>query len=372
MPVPFDPSLLSFSKCQIKSVTTALGGACRVVTPDSDHRGFRVPVPFHLSRSYIKREKSGEYMSPKHSEIIMYDGNPICFEAFPYKAHFSDTMEVLQKNISKWKSRARRALDRSIVPHIESDDVIKWYIDGYVIYGLPDKELWEEDSTPLNTAGTFRRMRVPVFKLSDLSDIQTDINRPENLMVERDCLVYRAPDNNLYITPPIWTNLGQIGSRKLDIAGGDNIDHELFDNIDSQLNVNISFALETASRLTSLFGYASVEALQLPELMIEYRTLNLSKLPNAVKQTAPCGIQFTHVLSWLMGLFKDPDTLASMLEFRAVLKYLTQKGLQVGDVMSDELIFRDGYTSKDIGLLSFKEIEMIRTGNTGSMLEHVA
>lgn len=372
MPVLFDPTLLSFSKCSIKATSTALGGSIRIILPEHPEnvKGFRMDMPFHLARAYIKREKSGEYLMPRHSEIIMYDGNPVAFEAFPYSAYKSSPWNEVQETISKWSSRTRRALNNSIIPHLEDQDLLKWYIDGYVIYGLPDKEDWEADSIPLNSTGTFRRMRVPVFKLSEIADGDTVITDPLKLMVERDCLIYKAPDNNLYITPPLWTNLGQVGSKKLDSTSTNTIDTELFDYIDDQLHVNIAFALDVAERITTLFGYETAEPLQLPELMLEYQTVNLKRLPAAVKATAPCGIQFTHVLSWLFGIFKDPDSLKDMLTFRAILKLLTGKGLQVGDVMADSEIYQDGFTKKDIQVMSFEQMEEIRIG--GNFLEQVA
>lgn len=364
MPVLFDPSLLTVAKAQIKSATTALSGSIRITLPEypENLKGFRMDMPFHLARAYIKREKSGDYLMPRHSEIIMYDGNPVGFEAFPYSAYKSSPWNEVQETIAKWQSRTRRALNNCIIPYLEDQDLLKWYIDGYVIYGLPDKEDWEADSIPLNSTGTFRRMRVPVFKLSEIAEGDTPIHNAANLMVERDCLIYKAPDNEMYITPPLWTNLGQVGSKKLDSTSTNTIDTELFDYIDDQLHVNIAFALDVAERITTLFGYEKAEPLQLPELMLEYQTVNLKRLPAAVKATAPCGIQFTHVLSWLFGIFKDPDCLNDMLTFRAILKTLTTRGLQVGDVMADSEIYQDGYTGKDITVMSFDEMESIRIG----------
>ena len=360
MPVLFDVKKLTFCEANIKSCTTALGGAARVFISDDNPRGERIDIPFHLARMYMKEQKGGDYLVPRKSEIIMYDGKPICFESFPYSAYKTNTMEEIEVAMDIWSSRARRTLEQHIIPFVLNSENIVWYIDGYAFYGLPDKEYWEEDSVPLNSTGTFRRMRVPVLVISDFGRGDVRVNDTESLIVERDCLVFKAPDNELYITPPIWNNLGRVGSRKLETNDNDDVDHTLFDYIDEQLHVNISFALDAAMKITTLFGYEKAEPLQLPELMIEYQTLNLLRMPNAVKQTAPCGIQFTHVMSWLMGLFKDPHLLHDMLEYRSILKNLTTKGLQTGDVMSDDMIYLDGKSKQDVPMLTFNEIETLR------------
>ena len=230
------------------------------------------------------------------------------------------------------------------------------------MYGIPiDQQDWVKDSVPLNKAGTFRRLRVPVFNLSSVGVGANAINDVTDLMEESDCLVFSAPNGDIYITPPIWKHLGQVGSSKLD----NEIDTELFDHIDDRLHVNINFAVDVAEKITSLFGYEAAEALQLPELMLAYKTVNLLKLPNAVKKTAPCGIQFTHVLAWLFGLFRDQHNIHEMLNFRSILKNLTTKGLQMGDVTGDDQVYTDLWLEEDendrkVPLLTFEEVQMIR------------
>lgn len=372
MPVLFNPDLLQFATAQIKSVTTALGGAARVVISEDNPKGERLIMPFHLARNYMKEQKGGDYLAPRHSEILLYDKHPIGFEGFPYKAYMSATRDELDLAIDMWTSRIRRILQKHIIDYIKKDDIHNWCIDGYVLYGLIDESLWLKGSEPLNKDGTFRRMRVPVINFADLSKGVETTQSAENFISERDCLVFNAPDGKVYITPPIWTNLGQVGSRKLSGIEEKEVDDSLFDYIDQQLHVNINFALDTAMTITTLFGHEKAEPLQLPELMMEYQTLNLIRLPKEVKQTAPCGIQFTHVMAWLMGLFKDPDNLKAMLDYRSILKQLTTKGLQNGDVMDDSMIYNDGFDSSSISLYSFKHIEHYRTIVEEDLIQHVA
>jgi len=368
MPVVINRSLFAFSKIGAKSVTTALGGSVRFVKIDDEDAEFRMKIPFHLARQYIKAAKNGSFLAPQRSEVIMYDGQIVGFERFPYAAYKNDTQEELEQVVDKWISRSRRALDKLILPYIEeSSDLLKWCIDGYAIYGIPlTKQDWINDSVPLNKAGTFRRLRVPVFNLSLIGEGSTAVNDVTDLIQESDCLVFKAPNDDVYITPPIWKHLGQVGSSKL--TSGDSVDTELFDTIDEKLHVNVNFALDVAEKITTLFGYEAAEALQLPELMIEYHTVNLMALPVAVKQTAPCGIQFTHVLAWLFGLFRDQVDIKEMLNFRTILKHLTTKGLQMGDVTGEKAVYTDLWMEEEeedrvIPMLTFDEIEKIRTGN---------
>lgn len=372
MPVLFNPEMLQFATAQVKSVTTALGGAIRVVIDPENSKGERMVMPFHLARNYMKEQKGGDYLVPRHSEILLYDRHPIGFEGFPYKAYMSATREELDIAIEQWSSRIRRILQNKIIDYIKKDTIHSWYIDGYVLYGLVDESLWINGSEPLTKDGTFRRLRVPVINLTDLSRGMENVHYVENFISERDCLLLNAPDGNVYITPPIWTNLGQVGSRKLDGETSEKVDNSLFDYIDQQLHVNINFALDTAMKITTLFGHEKAEPLQLPELMMEYQTLNLLRLPKEVKQTAPCGIQFTHVMAWLMGLFKDPSCLHTMLEYRSILKQLTTKGLQTGDVMDDSMIYNEGYDSESVPLYKFDQIEYYRTLVDEQLIKNVA
>ena len=58
MPVVINRSLFAFSKIGAKSVTTALGGSVRFVKIDDEDAEFRMKIPFHLARQYIKAAKN--------------------------------------------------------------------------------------------------------------------------------------------------------------------------------------------------------------------------------------------------------------------------------------------------------------------------
>ena len=338
MPVKFDPDLLSVCVVGVKSVSTALGGSIRIKDEANplNSKGLIVDVPFHLVRKFKKAAGDSKFLRPNHAELIVYDGHPIC---------------------------CQRIFDNCVIPWVESHSVDHdWYIDGYYVYSLPkDRTKWVEESAPLNESGTFRRLRVTGFKVSDFawSANPTTAKHTELHMSFKDCLVYNAPDGNAYITPPIWNHLGQVGSKKVS-GTGDAVDNTLFDYIDERLHVNISFALDVATRITDVFGYESIEALQLPELMILYRTVNLQKLPKAVKETGDCGMTFTHTLSWLCGLFRDPEQFDQMLNYRQILKYLTTKGLQNSGALAMENIYQEDFLQLEdnsVATLSVEEIK---------------
>lgn len=365
MPVKFDPDLLSVCVVGVKSVSTALGGSIRIKDEANplNSKGLIVDVPFHLVRKFKKAAGDSKFLRPNHAELIVYDGHPICFERFPYQQHIGDDAETLNNAIEVWSSRCQRIFDNCVIPWVESHSVDHdWYIDGYYVYSLPkDRTKWVEESAPLNESGTFRRLRVTGFKVSDFawSANPTTAKHTELHMSFKDCLVYNAPDGNAYITPPIWNHLGQVGSKKVS-GTGDAVDNTLFDYIDERLHVNISFALDVATRITDVFGYESIEALQLPELMILYRTVNLQKLPKAVKETGDCGMTFTHTLSWLCGLFRDPEQFDQMLNYRQILKYLTTKGLQNSGALAMENIYQEDFLQLEdnsVATLSVEEIK---------------
>lgn len=366
MPVKFDPSLLSVCVVGVKSVSTALGGSIRVKDEANplNTKGLIVDVPFHLVRKFKKAAGDSKFLNPNHAELIVYDGHPICFERFPYQQHIGDDGETLRNAIDVWSSRCQRIFDNCVIPWVaaHSND-LDWYIDGYYVYSLPkDREDWITDSAPLNEAGTFRRLRVSGFKVSDFawSADPTGTNSAELHMSSKDCLVYQAPDDKVYVTPPIWNHLGQVGSKKVAGNNDEVVDNTLFDYIDDRLHVNICFALDVAQRITDQFGYESIEGLQLPEMMILYKTVNLQKLPKAVKETGDCGLTFTHALAWLCGMFKDPECFDEMLNYRQILKYLTTKGLQNSGALALENIYQEEFLQLEdnsIATLSVEEIK---------------
>ena len=368
MPVQFKTENLTLVPVLVKSVSTALGGSIRVVDdgPEGDVKGLHLDMPFHLARRFRGVAGGSKFMVPNKAEIVMYNNQPICFERFPYAAYRTEKMrEDLENDLAVWKSWSQRMFKEVVIPHIEAtSNSFMWCIDGYYIYALPkDQTDWIKTSGALCQDGTFRSLTVKAFKVADFSIGKiTAIEKAEKYLVDKDCLVYCAPTGETFVTPPIWNHLGQIGSKKLgdetSSGGTKKVDNTLFDHIDNDLSVNISFALDVAGRVSKRFGFECVEPLQLPELMVEYTTVNLKKLPPAVKQTGSCGIQFTHTLAWLFGLFRDTNNFTDMLEFRAILKYLTTKGLQHGRVTSPESIFMPAFLASGQQVTQLDDMEV--------------
>lgn len=375
MPVQFNPDHLTLVPVMVKSVSTALGGSIRVVddedAEDFDPKGIKIDMPFHLARRFRGIAGGSKFIVPNKAEIIMYGDQPICFERFPYAMYVTESVRAtLEEDLAKWVSWSQRLMREVVVPYVnETSNQFMWCIDGYYIYALPkNKDDWFRTSKSLTSNGNYRALRVKAFKVADFSVGKiTKIESAKSFLVDKDCLVYRAPTGEVFITPPIWNYLGAVGSRKLasgddEAAGGSNevgVDNTLFDHVDNDLSVNISFALDVAGRVAKRFGFEAVEPLQLPEMMVAYTTVNLKKLPQSVKQTGYCGIQFTHTLAWLFGLFRDTDNFSDMLEFRAILKYLTTKGLQHSNIIRPESVFTEHFLKSGEKVKMYDEIDIM-------------
>ncbi len=395
MPVKFDPELLSVIPVEVKSLSIALGGSIRIVDDEdkTDVKGLLMDIPYHLVRRFKGVAGATKFIVPNKAEVIMYGDQPVCFERFPYAAYKTEQLrQTMPEDLKNWKSWSQRILDRVILPYIQStSNQFQWCIDGYFIYALPKNQSdWVKSSSALNAEGTFRALRVKGFKLVDFASGKlTKEEKPEYFMQGKDCLVYKAPDGSVFVTPPIWNHLGEIGSKKLavddkgndddevgsDVSRGERVDNTLFDTIDKDLMVNISFALESAAKLSKRFGFECVEPLQLPELMVAYTTVNLKSMPKGVKQTGPCGIQFTHTLAWLFGLYRDTADMTEMLEFRSILKYLTGKGIQHSQVVALESIYTEEFLSREdktIAVYSEEEIAEIKVQSQRSDLMQIA
>lgn len=74
-----------------------------------------------------------------------------------------------------------------------------------------------------------------------------------------------------------------------------------FDALEDTHAINIQGLLNYADCITKVFGSKHVEPLQLPVYMVKYSTVNLVKLPKAIKETHASGLTMKMLIANVMG-----------------------------------------------------------------------
>lgn len=351
--IDFDIKKLRVEHVKIKSVSGALGGTMTVLdekrsTPD--HEVFtKVRVPVTAARAFAKTYDIRTYIKPVLGAVVYYDDKVIAIERHPLGNLGKEETEGLFGKV-KWQSQAEINIE-NFLNVITSTGT--WFIDGTYIYTFADDAI--DNAKPLNEAETFRSVQATAVRLSDLSI--KDIGQSE-----RVCLAYYTRDGEYTITPPIWKTLDKIGSKELEKATDDesvtylSTDIHQFDQIDEHLHVNLQFALKAGKELTNVFGYDSIQPLNLPELMLQLRTVNLPNVAKSVKETYDTGLPFTHAVAWLIGLLRRVETLESYMVVRSLLRYLTTRGVYRKDAMKPVSIFQSGASFDTVPLLTMDQL----------------
>lgn len=370
--IKFDIDKLRVETYYVKSLTTALGGAIRVVDEEVSTEGHevyhRIPVPLAVVRRFKTTYKTLKFLRPCLVAVTYYENRAIALERHPLGCRGERETQGLRE-MKRWIPKSERNIDDIIRPLIrpikEQPEIYNWYFDGRYIFTFerPNKKKGEgrwlsADSAVmkaefLSTDGRFRCVDVQAVGLHK-------IDEQENLeMADRSCLAYVANNGAYAISPPIWKNARQVGEAKIKGSHKERdgtATRELnFDKVDKFCAVNISFALKAAAKLSKEFGFEAVEPLNLPQLMIRLNTVNLPKVPPEVKDTFDSGMKFTHALAWLLGFARRCETLDTYATIRSLIKYLTSNGLYFKQAFNPKNIFEKGMNIESIPAISKKE-----------------
>lgn len=363
--IKFDPTKLMTKHMLVKMVSGALGGTLTVLdekrTKKLGKETFtKIKIPHQLTRHFSKKYRITKYLKPVLTAVTFYEDHIVCLERHPLGNLGKETTEGLFGEV-KWTSDSEVNVGKLVKPLTTGKD---WYIDGTYVYHCSSAQLAVAEV--LSADRKFRQVKVEAIKLANLGDIpQTE---------ERVCLAFYPTKGDMYLTPPIWKTLTNIGNRQLsakastrnadiDDMADDNsvryvnneIDETQFDQIDDKLCVNLGFVLKAGRELSEVFGYDSIEPLGLPDMMIQLRTVNLPTVANEVKQTFDTGLRFTIAIAWLIGLTKRAETLDSFVTLRSLLKYLTTKGVYRKGAFKPEAIFKSGASLDDVKLMTIAE-----------------
>lgn len=381
--IPFIYSKVRFKSIRIKKVSGVQEGRVTYLDPVRSVNGKEVfsneKVPGHVSNAFgrggklTKKTANGElkektqimraFLKPVVGSIGYYDGLPITLERHPL-GNLGDADEAT------WTSYAQDAMEAVIKPLTKTG---KWYIDGSYIYRLDDEnpETWQR----VTKDGRFRQVNTTAIRILDLSRRGDKIKKADELLHQRVCIAYVSSSGKYVVSPPIWKDLGTIGKRIKETQISDvdveddrsvmslrtAVETDLLDNINAHVCVNLSFVLKAGKSLANVFGYDAIEPLNLPELMLKLKTVNLPNVHHAVKSTYNSGVPFLHMTAWLLGLLGHTNTLPAYLTVRGLLKYLSGKGLYFQEGLSDIHIFKKGYDVTNVPLKTIEEAKVIPT-----------
>lgn len=361
--IKFDSSLLTTEIVYLKSVTTALGGSISTTVPTNNSTKevlTRVIVPLAVARAFIQRYgKITRYLKPTLTAVVRYGDVVVAMERHPLSS-----LGVLEDEgvfgTKVWEPACISNIEHYIKPLTEHNNR-NWYFDGRYIYAFSSQDITVALHTAeyLTKGGQYRK--VPATTV----DMQELYNRDNLTPSERSCLAFVSKDRDFAISPPIWKDLADVGATQLKKAGvvmeddddegsGDVTGTKTkfsFDDINSHLSVNLNFALKSGAEVGAIFGYDSIQPLQLPRLMVELRTVNLPNIPNQVKSTYDIGVSFTHSLAWLLGMTRKADTIETLIVIRSLMKYLTQRGVFRKNVFQAERVFHANKTADDVKLV---------------------
>lgn len=350
--IPFDINKLQVKHVKIKSVSSAIGGMCSILdetrsTPEKEVFT-KVRIPVTVARTFVATYKIKAYIKPVLGCMVTYDGKVIALERHPAGNLGKEETQGLFGMV-KWQSQCEQHVQQTLTPLVTDE---QWYTDGTYAYKFPDGAI--ESADKLSECGSFRQVNAATMRLASLALPSFDIN-------ERVALGYFIDDDTYTISSPIWKTLNRIGSKQMERATEDEsvthlvVDLHQFDKINETLCVNLAFALKAGRELTDTFGYDAIQPLNLPELMLRLRTVNLPNVAGSVKNTYDIGLPFSHGVAWLLGLLRQVDTLESYMVVRSLLKYLTTRGVYRKGAFDATSILQSGVTFDNVPLKTLEQ-----------------
>ena len=367
--IPFEIEKLEVKHVWLKSVTTALGGSISILDEDrstEDKEVFtKIKMPMAVARAYIQLHEVRQYLAPVLAAVTFYDGHAVAIERHPEGSSGKEVTEGLFGQ-EHWISDSEKNVDKVVLTHTFKGD---WYVDGTFIFTFSDINVAK--ATHLSRDGRYRSIQVNALKLANIP------NRQTLGLEERTCLQYVAPDGTSAMSSPIWKTLGKVGSRQMDLVENQGKGGVVppgpkfqFDEVDEHLCVNLAFALKAGKEISTLFGFDAIEPLQLDDLMIRLRTVNLPNVPKTIKQTHDIGLPFTHAVAWLLGLLTRIDTLDSYMILRSLMKYVTTKGVYRKNPFDPSKVYRTGFNRDMVPLKTPEQALALEGGSQFEYLHH--
>lgn len=361
--IVFDPSLISHRIVFVKQITTALGGSLTYLeNPEHDKSETkRMAIPVVVARNLIK-SASGmtRFLKPLPVNVTYYGNSVVSIEKHPHSS-FGINMEK-ENFIEEWQPRSTLAMELFLLKPYKQ--YTSWYTDGRFVYAFKSSTLEQDvrEGTFITEDGKFRLIPCVAIDLHTL--YRTNMNE-NNMLHGRETIAYVASNNVFSISPPVWKDarssitsamksglFANVTRENVDVES-DRIDDLMmlflgttdakeqaieekqkkanpwFTDMINEANVNLAFGLYAAGSLAKHIGTEEVlDVFQLPELMVDLRTVNLFKLKDETKQTYPLSMNLEQVMAWLLGkLLKAENSLEYFQAVGRTIKYLTRRGI---------------------------------------------
>ena len=354
MLIAFDPSKVRFQNVKIKRVTTALGGSISILDEEQfaktgKEKFHKIEIPMSLARMFQVKHKVSQFMVPHESVLMWYDNIVISLEKAVENAREQVSFDgVTRKWISNLEHHYKTLFDDEF-----ANPTKDWYFDGLYAYNFQNNNLAEvvAHARRLDETGAFRAVDVQAVHLTHLHFKPAEYTK-------RSCVAFVIDKDTFSVSAPIWKQFDEkvrLTKTEDDEDGGKESLISSFKGIDSQIAINVNFALRAAKELAEQFGYESIQPLQLPKMMVQLKTVNLPRLPKEVKATVDIGLKFTHGLAWLLGLQYSATTPEQILTIRALIKYLMTKGYYWKAKTKKACILHDK-TNSNVPLFSVEDL----------------
>lgn len=311
MLIKFDRSRIVFRKVKIKSINASNG---YIVLED----GVRLECTSSLVTTIYKSIYGiTSFAIPAEFCLMMYDGLVVGLEKSVVNNRY-----VIASNgeMVEWRPLMIDKLEK-VMLKIHPD--YNYYFDGSYVYTFAHNDIRSKlrYGRKMTDDGKFVSVDVSAVNLSNIMGDTIYFSR-------RNCLGYIASNGEYSVTSPLWSTLVNIGESNMkkasmEIKGG----MTQFDKVDRNMIVSLQFAIYSGKMLSRVFGYHSLDFLQLPKLMIQLNTVNLPNVPVDIRNTFDIGIPFTQCMAHLMGLMKKCKNLEEVCMMNKIIKYLSTKGI---------------------------------------------
>lgn len=325
----FDPSKLTHKFFLCKMITTSGGGSMLVVDTEKTKKNKketynRVDVNEPAVRHFRKITGASKFLTPVVVCAFYYDDRIVSVRT---------------------REKMYMTPEESIALLIEKCEGNNWYTDGVYVFSATEKQI--SDAIPVTADGKFRAFRSlvhPLHHLGGTSDLVT-------IEVTRSCVGYFADNGQYAFTSPVWSDF----ARTISVSNKEEPSDAL-DSWDAARAVNLNFALKAGGTVSKIFGFRSIEPLNLPSLMTDLRTVNLPNVDPSIRKTMDIGMSVKQAMAWLIGMTKKTTCPMEHYEISRLINLLLRTGCFVRETMTMKGILKDGVeTFADIPLKTIEE-----------------
>lgn len=336
----FDASKVQFKRVKVKSINT-LAGSINIVDESylTKEKITKLECSNIITRTFKSVHDITFFQVPHECCIMLYDGIVIALE----KAVLNERTYIgLDDKEHLWTPD----LEKNFKKLLEMLGNHEWYFDGSYVYSFKKSlDLAIQGGDYRNDDGSIRAIKCYAI-LINLMGYNDDLYE-----LERNCLGYIADNGDYSISPPLWKGNTFITTATIDAGNGETLVGR-YDYLDANYVVNLQFAIVAGINITKVFGYKTIEPLQLPKLMVQLLTVNLQSIPTEIKQTFDIGMSVSQATAWLMGLLLRVKSFEDYMAMSKLLKYLVQTGTTKRTKLSDMYI---NGTEAEIPLLTMEQ-----------------